>query len=206
MHPRVIHFSIGQTRERVSIPLRSLRFECGFFRSLDITLNNIYTPMEFPDIEQKPFDLFKSWISFNTFEFGKKIEECSYDFLDLIKVYEIAEKFHSVVLKNVVIDNLVRMFYQYNAWVQYTLADEVYMRTVPGSPLRRLWIEFRIRGHGVEQGLPQLNSVFLTDVVERQREMIQDTMRGMGIRSLIAEDFYDVEADTGRIKGRVAFF
>lgn len=162
--------------------------------------------MDFQEFESKSFKLFTTWIYSNTFEEGKKIEDCSIDFLGLIKLYQIAERFQAIVLKNVTLDDMINLFNQHNGWVQFGLADEVYKGTVPGSPLRRLWVEFRIRGEGVEQGFHQLNAEFLTDVIERQTQIIHDTARGIEMKPLVATDFYDVEAGSGRIKERVPFF
>lgn len=206
LFPKFVQFSIGRSREQFAIPLHYLSLESGFFKTQ--TYNNMdqNSQMDFPQFESKAFRFFTTWIYSNTFEEGKKIEECSLEFRELVKLYQIAERFQTIVLKNVTLDIMVDLFHHHNGWVQFSLADEVYKSTVPGSPLRRLWVEFRIRGEGVEQGVQQLNGEFLTDVIEHQNKIIQDTNRGVAVKALVAADFYDVEKGTGRIKERVPFF
>ncbi|KAK2760318.1 hypothetical protein FQN54_002386 [Arachnomyces sp. PD_36] len=204
--PKFVKFSIGRDGEIFVIPYRYLRLESGFFRNQSGTSADQEKTLDFAEFEAKTFGVFTTWVYYNTFEEGKKQEECALDFMELIQLYQVAETFHVIVLKNVIVDRIIALFNRHNGWVQYTLANEIYRRTVRNSPLRRLWVEFRIRGEGVEQGTPDVNSTFLNDVVERQKELIQDASRGIGISPLVASDFYDVEAVTGRTKERISFF
>lgn len=189
-----------------AIPLNYLRLESGFFKNQEHNTTEQNVPMDFPEFEPKIFKLFTTWVYYNTFREGVKQEDCTLEYIELVKLYQIAEKFQIIVLKNITLDSIVNLFKKYHGWVQFSLADEVYKGTVPGSPLRRLWVEFRIRGEGVEQGVPQLNSEFLTDVVERQKTMLRDAGRGVGLQPLEASDFYEIENGTGRTKKRVPFF
>ena len=203
----MISFSIGPAETIFMLHEHSLRLESGYFKKYTLEDDDKATPMKFPEIKPKIFQLFTTWMFMNTFKEGEKMEECSLEFSDLVKIYMIAEKYEIVVLKNVVVDCLVRLFKKYSGWVPMAPVEEIYGGTVPVSALRKLWVEFYIRGEVVEQGVQLYNPAFLSDVVERQKDMIHGINPKVSVGTTIdPEFFYDTEPKTGRRHGRASFF
>ena len=65
-------------------------------------------------------------------------------YCELVELYYIGEEFQAVLLKNAVLDCMVRESVLHTKPLPIRLIDRVYAITQPASPLRRLWVDLYV--------------------------------------------------------------
>ena len=85
--------------------------------------------------------VFVKWVYFNELS---EVKEIPPNWDELLDLYFIADKWESIVLKNVLLDALIEGFHgaiKYDVFpCHYT--KKIWSNTTPGASLRRLWIDF----------------------------------------------------------------
>lgn len=96
------------------------------------------------EIDWDTLMVFVNWVNFNELYDNVSFTDGPPNWNDLLNLYFIADKWEIIVLKNLLLDVLVRQF----EWAIETddypcyCTKKIWSNTAPGASLRRLWIDF----------------------------------------------------------------
>lgn len=103
-----------------------------------------------PDIGWNTLLVFLKWLYFNELYEDDDFEDSPPDWDDVLDLYFLANKWKVVILKNLLLDILVKRFDLAMEMEEFPCdyTKKIYLNTNPEEPLRRLWIDFYKGGIG----------------------------------------------------------
>ena len=97
-----------------------------------------------PDMRWNTLLIFRKWLYFNDLYEDDDFEDSPPAWDDILDLYFLANKWEIVILKNLLLDVLIKRFDLAMEMEEFPCdyTNKIYVNTNPEEPLRRLWIDF----------------------------------------------------------------